>query len=173
MTASQTAPEKTTKDIRLKPSTLPSDDKKKESTSVKRAAPVPKAAQDVYIEPFYFPAGKPPSLSESDITVQRIRDTFSKLAGGKAGLAHMKSVVKVGDCQSCIISLMEWMYRIRGQYIKPVNVSNFILLLDCQSNVLEFQLAFLNVTQNCFYFFYAAIFGEYNLYAEYKKCHRI
>ena len=64
---------------------------------MKRVAPVPKVVQDVYIEPFYFPAGKPPSLSESDVTVQRIRDTFSKLAGGKASLAHMKNVVKVGN----------------------------------------------------------------------------
>ena len=61
-TPSPTASEKTSKDIILKPATIPTpnDDQKKESTSVRHMAPVLKVVQVVYIEPFYFPAGKCP-----------------------------------------------------------------------------------------------------------------
>jgi len=93
---SPTATEKTTKDIKLKASTVPDRARQKDEVHappVVRAPPVP---QNVHIEPFYFPTGKPPSLSEVDITVQRIKDVFSKLEGGKVDMAHMKDVSKVG-----------------------------------------------------------------------------
>ena len=92
-TPSPTATEKTTKDIKLKASTVLG--RSRQDAPVAHAFPAQNVAQDVHIEPFYFPTGKPPSLSEVDITVQRIRDVFSKLEGGKVDLGHMKDVVKV------------------------------------------------------------------------------
>ena len=93
---SPAATEKTTKDIKLKASPVPDRSRQKDvvhAPPLVRAPPVP---QNVHIEPFYFPTGKPPSLSEVDVTVQRIKDVFSKLEGGKVDMANMKDVSKVG-----------------------------------------------------------------------------